>query len=59
MGQASLGSLAVGGFFAISGYLIAKSGMSSDVVQFMWRRILRIFPAYWLVLLVTAFLIGP
>ena len=58
-GQASLGSLAVGGFFAISGYLIAKSGMSGDVVQFMWRRTLRIFPAYWLVLLVTAFIIGP
>ena len=58
-GQASLGSLAVGGFFAISGYLIAKSGMSADVVQFMWRRTLRIFPAYWLVLLVTALLVGP
>ncbi len=58
-GQASLGSLAVAGFFAISGYLIAKSGMSGDVVQFMWRRTLRIFPAYWLVLLVTAFLVAP
>jgi peptidoglycan/LPS O-acetylase OafA/YrhL len=58
-GQASLGSLAVLGFFAISGYLIAKSGMSGDVVQFLWRRILRIFPAYWLVLLVTAFIVGP
>lgn len=57
--QASLGSLAVGGFFAISGYLIAKSGMSGDVVQFMWRRTLRIFPAYWLVLLVTGFIIAP
>lgn len=59
LGQASLGSLAVGGFFAISGYLIAKSGMSGDVVQFMWRRTLRIFPAYWTVLLVTGFIIAP
>lgn len=58
-GQASLGTLAVGGFFAISGYLIAKSGQSGDVVQFLWRRTLRIFPAYWLVLLVTAFIAGP
>lgn len=57
--QASLGTLAVAGFFAISGYLIAKSGMSGDVVQFMWRRVLRIFPAYWLVLLVTALIVGP
>lgn len=58
-GQASLGSIAVLGFFAISGYLIAKSAASADSVQFLWRRTLRIFPAYWLVLLVTAFLVAP
>lgn len=58
-GQASLGSIAVAGFFAVSGYLIAKSGLHGDVVQFLWRRILRIFPAYWLVLLLTAFAVGP
>jgi peptidoglycan/LPS O-acetylase OafA/YrhL len=58
-GQASLGSIAVAGFFGISGYLIAKSGMSADVLQFMWRRFLRIYPAYWVVLLVTAFIIAP
>ena len=49
----------MGGFFATSGYLIAKNGMSGDVVQFMWRRALRIFPAYWLVPLTTAFVVGP
>lgn len=58
-GQASLGSLAVAGFFAISGYLIAKSGMSGDVVQFMWKRTLRIFPAYWVLLAFTAFIVAP
>lgn len=58
-GQASLGSVAVAGFFGISGYLIAKSGLSADVLQFMWRRVLRIFPAYWVVLVVTAFIVGP
>jgi peptidoglycan/LPS O-acetylase OafA/YrhL len=57
--QASIGSLAVGGFFAISGYLIVKSGMSADVLQFMWRRFLRIFPAFWAVLIVVAFVVGP
>jgi len=57
--QASLGSIAVAGFFAISGYLIAKSGMSADVLQFFWRRVLRIFPAYWGVLLFAAFVLGP
>ncbi|MCX7521027.1 acyltransferase [Microbacterium sp. STN6] len=58
-GQATAGSLAVGGFFAISGYLIAKSGLSGDVVQFMWRRVLRIFPGYWTVLIVAAFIVAP
>lgn len=57
--QASLGSLAVAGFFAISGYLITKSGMSGDVVQFMWKRTLRIFPAYWALLVFTAFVVAP
>jgi peptidoglycan/LPS O-acetylase OafA/YrhL len=58
-GQATAGSLAVGGFFAISGYLIAKSGLAGDVVQFMWRRVLRIFPGYWAVLLIAGFVVAP
>ncbi|WP_187976721.1 acyltransferase [Mycetocola sp. JXN-3] len=58
-GQDNLGGLAVLGFFAISGYLITKSGMRADVVQYFWRRSLRIFPALWLVILVTAAGIGP
>ena len=58
-GQESIGGFAVVGFFAISGYLIAKSGANADIVQFMWRRVLRIFPAFWLVLLVGAGIVGP
>ncbi len=57
--QENLGGIAVFGFFAISGYLITKSGMGADALQFIWRRILRIFPAYWLVLLVAAVIVGP
>lgn len=57
--QQSLGGLAVLGFLGISGYLVTKSAMGSDVMQFMWRRVLRIFPAFWAVLLVGAFLVGP
>lgn len=57
--QATLGSVAVAGFFAISGYLIAKSGMNADLLQFMWRRSLRIFPAFWGVLLFAALIVGP
>ncbi|WP_350347315.1 acyltransferase [Agromyces sp. G08B096] len=58
-GQESIGGFAVAGFFAISGYLIAKSGMNADVVQFLWRRVLRIFPAFWIVLLVGSLIVGP
>lgn len=57
--QQSLGGLAVLGFLAISGYLVTKSAMNADVLQFMWRRFLRIFPGYWLVLAVGAFIVGP
>jgi peptidoglycan/LPS O-acetylase OafA/YrhL len=59
IGQTSLGGIAVAGFFVISGYLIVKSALAADILQFLWRRFLRIFPAYWAVLLVTAIVIGP
>ncbi|MCW4385026.1 acyltransferase [Salinibacterium sp. SYSU T00001] len=57
--QETIGGIAVVGFFAISGYLIAKSGAGSDIIQFLWRRVLRIFPAFWLVLAVGALVVGP
>lgn len=57
--QENLGGVAVIGFFAISGYLITKSGANKDVLQYMWARILRIFPAFWLVLLVAVLIVGP
>ncbi|MGG7452112.1 acyltransferase [Plantibacter sp. PA-3-X8] len=58
-GQETIGGFAVVGFFTISGYLIAKSGASADILQFVWRRALRIFPAFWTVLLVGAVIVGP
>ncbi|WP_169053763.1 acyltransferase [Agromyces sp. H66] len=58
-GQENLGGVAVLGFFAISGYLITKSGVNSGVVPFLWRRVLRIFPAFWAVLLVGILVVGP
>ncbi len=58
-GQENLGGIAVLGFFAISGYLITKSGARTDIMQFMWHRFLRIFPAFWVVLLVAAGVVGP
>lgn len=58
-GQNSIGGLAVEGFFVVSGFLIARSAMTADTIQFLWRRVLRIFPAYWLVLVVSALVIAP
>lgn len=59
LGQENLGGVAVIGFFAISGYLITRSGMGSGILEYLWRRALRIFPAFWIVLAVGAFVVGP
>ncbi|WP_454068156.1 acyltransferase family protein [Brucella anthropi] len=44
----SLGNLAVHGFFAISGYLITASFLSTTPDLFVWRRIIRVAPGYLL-----------
>jgi peptidoglycan/LPS O-acetylase OafA/YrhL len=54
-----LGIIAVYGFFGISGYLIASSASKRSHGRFLWQRFLRIFPAFWLCLLVTALIFGP
>lgn len=49
------------GFFALSGYLIAGSRMRLGIREFVVNRVLRIFPAFWVVLIVIviAFVIAP
>ena len=48
------------GFFFLSGFLITKSRMGrSTIFRFFWRRLLRIFPAFWAALLLTAFVLAP
>jgi peptidoglycan/LPS O-acetylase OafA/YrhL len=59
IGTATLGSLAVAGFFTLSGYLIASSRTRTSTAQFLWHRFLRIFPGYWVCLVVVAFGFGP
>lgn len=54
-----LAGWAVNGFFAASGYLIAGSRMRLNFWPYMWRRAMRIFPAFWIVLAVTAFIFAP
>lgn len=54
------GLVAVAGFFAISGYLVTSSRLrSSSLRTYLWRRFLRIYPAFIVALIVVAFVLAP
>lgn len=55
----NLGFIAVEGFFALSGFLIVRSASQLSVGRFLWHRALRIFPGYWVNLIVIAAIFGP
>ena len=57
--EQSLGGVAVAGFFFFSGFLITRSRARTGMVRYFWRRCLRIMPAFWCALLLTAFVLGP
>jgi peptidoglycan/LPS O-acetylase OafA/YrhL len=47
-------------FFVASGYLISASLLTrNDAVEFLRARVVRIYPALWVVVLTTVFVIGP
>ena len=55
-----LGDFAVDGFFILSGFLVCRSYLRLDSwPRFAWHRALRIMPAFWVCLLVTAFVVAP
>ncbi len=57
---ANIGHVAVDAFFVISGFLIARSfDRRRSLSQYMKARFLRIFPALWVMLLLTVFIVGP
>ncbi|MCB9263215.1 MAG: acyltransferase [Flavobacteriales bacterium] len=57
-GQMGFSYIGVKGFFIISGYLIFQSlQRSSTILQYFWKRILRIYPALIVVLLLTVLLV--
>jgi peptidoglycan/LPS O-acetylase OafA/YrhL len=59
-GFVDLGTMAVDGFFALSGFLIVGSHLASPSTgRYLWRRALRILPGFWVCLLVTAFVLLP
>ncbi|MEV0134165.1 acyltransferase [Dactylosporangium sp. NPDC050688] len=57
--QTNVGTLAVFGFFILSGLLITRSARHTTVGRFAWHRALRILPGLWVCLLVTAFVAAP
>ena len=60
LGRTEVGALAVDGFFVLSGFLITASFLRLGApVKFVWHRFLRIMPAFWAVLLLTAFVVAP
>lgn len=52
------GTVAVWGFFGLSGFLLATSRGRLPSHAFAWRRMLRILPAYWACILVTSVVVG-
>ncbi|WP_131769881.1 acyltransferase family protein [Candidatus Protofrankia californiensis] len=53
-------SIAVDGFFAISGFLITRSRLGArSTSRFLWHRALRILPGFWASLIAVAFLCAP
>lgn len=56
-GQISFSYIGLKGFFVISGYLIFQSLQRSDnIIDYFWKRVLRLFPALFIVLLLTIIL---
>jgi peptidoglycan/LPS O-acetylase OafA/YrhL len=53
------GEVAVAGFFAISGFLVTESRMRSGARTFLLRRFLRIYPGYWVALVVIGAVFAP
>ena len=54
IGIIDCGSLAVFGFFAISGFLITPRILRGNLTGYLLRRSARIFPAFWCLNIVTA-----
>ncbi|WP_191905653.1 acyltransferase family protein [Microbacterium caowuchunii] len=55
----NLGGWAVAGFFVLSGFLITRSRLRTSPGEYLLHRIARIYPAFVVVLLVTAFVFAP
>ncbi|MGN6439334.1 MAG: acyltransferase family protein [Agriterribacter sp.] len=56
----SLSQVGLAVFFFISGFLVTQSYfLSTGLTHFFWKRILRIYPALIILIIITVFAIGP
>lgn len=58
-GGFDLGTVAVAGFFAVSGFLLLGSSRRLGPMQFLKRRFFRLFPGLWMCLVICAFALVP
>lgn len=59
-GRTNFSFIGLGIFFSISGYLIAKSAMNAPtIINYLWKRILRIQPLLIVLCVFTVLLLGP
>jgi peptidoglycan/LPS O-acetylase OafA/YrhL len=58
-GQTDIGAMAVAGFFVLSGLLVTRSALRSSPGRFAWHRALRIFPGFWVCMLLMTLALAP
>lgn len=59
-GATDVGSLAVDGFFVLSGFLVTMSYLRlNSLRRYVWHRALRILPGFYLSTVLTALLVAP
>jgi peptidoglycan/LPS O-acetylase OafA/YrhL len=59
-GTVSSGEFGVDGFFLVSGYLITQSlDMSRSTIDYLWKRILRIYPGFIVASIFSLLIVGP
>lgn len=59
VGNTDVSAFAVDGFFVLSGFLITSSFLRLSPGRYAWHRFLRIMPAFWACLALTAFVVAP